>query len=117
MNKKATAKVSAKRKAKPLAASGIKGREPERAVIVTTAHRGVFFGFATETSGETVKLRAGQLAVYWAADCRGFMGLASHGPTPSCRIGRPADIELRNVTAIMEVTQEAALAWMAAPWK
>lgn len=109
MKKKATAKVSAKRKAKPAT--------KERAVIVTTAHRGVFFGFATETSGETIKLRAGQLAVYWAPDCRGFMGLASHGPTPSCCIGRPADIELRNVTAVMEVTQEAAAAWMAAPWK
>lgn len=109
MKKKATAKVLTKRKVKPAT--------KERAVIVTTAHRGVFFGFATQTSGETIKLRAGQLAVYWAADCRGFMGLASHGPTPSCRIGRPADIELRNVTAVMEVTQEAAAAWMAAPWK
>ena len=30
----------------------------ERAVIVTTAHRGVFFGYATKTDGETIE--AGQ---------------------------------------------------------
>ena len=88
----------------------------ERAVIVTTAHRGVFFGYATKTDGETIKLRAAQLAVYWSPDCRGFMGLASHGPTASCRIGRPADIELRNVTSVLDVTKGAEYAWKAAPW-
>lgn len=99
-------KKSAKRVSKP----------KERAVIVTTAHRGVFFGYATKTDGDTIKLRAAQLAVYWSPDCRGFMGLASHGPTSSCRIGRPADIELRNVTAVLEVPESAEAAWKAAPW-
>ncbi len=107
MNKKVKAKVSVK---KPPATK-------ERAVIVTTAHRGVFFGYATETDGETIKLRAAQLAVYWSTDCRGFMGLASHGPTASCRIGRPCDAEIRNVTAVLDVTPEAAAAWSIAPWK
>lgn len=91
-------------------------KHAERAVIVTTLHRGVFFGYATNTDGETIKLRAAQLAVYWSPDCRGFMGLASHGPTAKCRIGMPADIELRNVTAVLDVTKDAEDAWKAAPW-
>jgi hypothetical protein len=106
-------KISKKSAAKPKSKSPAK----ERAVIVTTAHRGVFFGFATKTDGDTVKLRAGQLAVYWSSDCHGFMGLASHGPTASCRIGRPCDVELRNITAVLDVTPEAAKAWELAPWK
>lgn len=30
----------------------------ERAVLVTTQHRGVFFGYAEDTDGATIKLRA-----------------------------------------------------------
>lgn len=88
----------------------------ERPVILTTAHRGVFFGYATDTSGETIKLRAGRNCVYWSADCKGFMGLAATGPTKSCRVGPAADIELRNVTAVLSVSAEAVKAWEAAPW-
>jgi len=88
-----------------------------RPVVVTTAHRGVFFGYATETDGETVKLKRGRLCVYWSADVKGFMGLAAGGPTSNCRIGPPADIELRNVSAVLEVTEEAVKAWEKGPWK
>jgi len=92
-------------------------KKSERPVIVTTAHRGVFFGYATDTDGETVALKRSRLCVYWSADCRGFMGLAANGPTASCRIGPPADIALRNITAVMEVTPEAVEKWEAEPWK
>ena len=34
-----------------------------------------------------------------------------------CRIGPPADIELRAITAVCEVTPAAATRWNAAPWK
>ncbi len=33
-------------------------RSKERAVLVTTAHKGVFFGYASKTDGSTIKLRA-----------------------------------------------------------
>lgn len=89
----------------------------ERAVLVTTEHRGVFFGYAKETSGQTIQLRAARLCVYWTSDLRGFMGLASHGPSNSCKIGPAADIELRSVTSIVEVSPEAVEKWEAAPWK
>lgn len=88
----------------------------ERAVIVTTAHRGVFYGHATATDGETITLRGGRLCVYWSADVRGVMGLAATGPTKGCRIGPAADITLRHITAVMECTPAAVEAWGRAPW-
>lgn len=91
-------------------------KRSDRAVVVTTAHRGVFFGYADKTSGQTIALKRARLCVYWSRDVRGFMGLASNGPTASCRIGPPADIELRNITAVLEVTPEAVQRWEAAPW-
>lgn len=89
----------------------------ERAVIVTTSHRGVFFGYATKTDGETIALKRARLCLYWSADVKGFMGLASGGPTSACRIGPAADIHLRNITAVLEVTPEAIAKWEAAPWR
>jgi Domain of unknown function (DUF6948) len=91
-------------------------KETERAVLVTTAHKGVFFGYAVDTSGETIKLRAGRLCVYWSSDLRGFMGLASSGPSNKCKIGPPADIEVRQITSITEVSKEAIEKWEKSPW-
>lgn len=88
----------------------------ERAVLVTTAHKGVFFGYASETSGDVINLRAARLCVYWTSDLRGFMGLASHGPSSSCKIGPAADIELRAITSVVEVSPEAITKWEKAPW-
>lgn len=89
----------------------------ERPVIVTTEHRGVFFGYATETTGATISLKRARNCVYWSADVKGFMGLASTGPSESCRIGPPADITLRKITAVVEVTGDAASRWEQQPWK
>jgi len=91
-------------------------KSSERPVIVTTVHKGVFFGFAEDTSGATIKLKRARLCVYWSADLRGFMGLASVGPNRNCKIGPPADIELRDITAVLEVSPEAVTKWEAAPW-
>ena len=89
----------------------------ERAVLVTTSHRGVFFGYAEDTSGTTIKLRAARLCVSWSADIRGFMGIASHGPNSTCRIGPAADIEVRDITSVSEVTPEATAKWEQAVWR
>ena len=92
-------------------------KKAERAVLVTTAHRGVFFGYATDTDGDVIELKRARLCVHWSADVKGFMGLAAGGPTKSCRIG-PAvpSIELRKITAVIGVSPEAAAAWEAQPW-
>jgi hypothetical protein len=91
-------------------------KSSERPVVVTTAHRGVFFGYAEDTEGETIALKRSRLCVYWSADVHGFMGLAANGPSKSCRIGPPAAITLRNITAVLEVTPEAAKRWESGPW-
>ena len=88
----------------------------ERAVVVTTAHRGVFFGYASKTDGETINLKRARLCVYWSSDLRGFMGLASAGPSKGCKIGPAADIVLRAITSVVAVTPEAEAKWNAAPW-
>lgn len=90
--------------------------QDERAVMVTTTHRGVFFGYATETDGEIVKLKRARLCIYWSSDVKGFMGLASNGPSKSCKIGPPADIDLRSITAVVSVTPDAVAKWESAPW-
>ena len=87
-----------------------------RAVLVTTAHKGVFFGYAVKTDGPTIKLRAARNCIYWTVAEKGFLGLASDGPGSGCKIGPAADIELRDITCVAEVTDAAAKRWEAAPW-
>lgn len=89
----------------------------ERPVIVTTEHRGVFFGYATDTDGDVIELKRARLCVYWSADCKGFMGLAATGPSSGCRIGPAVDsIELRKITSVLAVTSDAVKRWESAPW-
>lgn len=94
-------------------ASGPQSGNP---VLVTTAYRGVFFGYATETDGEIVRLKRARLCLYWSSDVKGFMGLAATGPSKSCRVGPPADIDLRAITAVVAVTPAAVAQWEKAPW-
>jgi hypothetical protein len=97
--------------------SEAKVQQEGRPVLVTTAHRGVFFGYARgDTKGEVMELDRARNCVYWSADVKGFMGLASTGPTASCKVGPPAEIELRAITSVVAVTPEAVERWEAAPW-
>lgn len=92
-------------------------KNKERAVVLTTEYRGVFFGYADNTDGDTVKLKRARNCLYWSADVKGFLGLAATGPSSTCRVGPAADIELRKVTAIVECTPDAVKAWEKAPWR
>jgi hypothetical protein len=89
----------------------------ERAVVVTTSHRGVFFGYANDVNGEIIKLRAARNCVYWSADVKGFIGLAATGPSKNCKVGPAADISLRGITSVIECSPPAVAAWESAPWK
>ena len=88
----------------------------ERAVVVTTQHRGVFFGYTFNTDGAIIKLRAGRNCLYWSSDVKGFMGLAATGPSKSCKVGPAVDIDLRDITSVIACTPEATQAWEQAPW-
>lgn len=89
-----------------------------KALLVTTAHKGVFFGYGTPTTESTIRLERARMCVYWTVECRGVLGLAVTGPTANCKIG-PAvpSIILREVTSITEVSDEAIAQWEKAPWK
>lgn len=91
-------------------------KQESRAVVVTTAHRGVFFGYTTDPNAEVVKLEKARLCLYWSRDVKGFMGLAATGPTKDCRIGPAVGIDLRGVTSVLYATPEAVAAWEKAPW-
>lgn len=76
-----------------------------RAVLVTTLHRGVFFGHTDAPVGaETVVLTECRNVIQWDAACKGFLGLAANGPVGSSRLG-PAALrtELRNVTSVTDI--------------
>lgn len=93
-----------------------KAEVAERAVVVTTEHRGVFFGYASDTSGDVIQLKKARNCVYWSRGVRGFMGLAATGPDKVSKVGPAADIEVRKITSVIECTPEAVAAWEAAPW-
>jgi hypothetical protein len=93
-----------------------KANDKERPVVVTTQHRGVFFGYAKDTDGDVIKLRAARNCIYWPAENRGFMGLAAKGPVDGARVGPAADISLRDITSVIECTPEAVTAWEKSPW-
>lgn len=98
------------------------GDQDRTACMVTTAHRGIFFGYkagdvAITDGSSSIRLRNARSCVYWTADLRGFLGLASHGPNEGCRIGPSVEeILLIGVTSVSAVSEQARLAWEAAPW-
>lgn len=83
-------------------------------VLVTTKHRGVFFGWidpATKAA-TTLTLKRCRNCIYWASSCGGVLGLAAKGPNSDCKIGTEApEVVLHDITSVSEVTEEAATAW------
>lgn len=82
-----------------------------RPVLVCTEFRGVFFGYAEDTTGNDVHLKQSRMAIYWGTT-KGVAELADTGPTEKSRIGAPADVDLRKITAVFEVTTEAEKKWI-----
>ena len=89
--------------------------KPERAVVICTDKRGVFFGYTAET-GETMTLRKARMCVYWPSEQRGVLGLASDGPKKGAKISPATDGTFMGVTCVLECTEAAVKAWEAAPW-
>ena len=90
----------------------VKARPKLRPVIVCTKHRGVFYGWAENTSGDVIHLKNARMAIRWGTT-RGVMELAEVGPNSSSKISAKADIEVRDITAVFEVSESAAQAWEA----
>lgn len=83
-----------------------------RPVIICTEHRGVFFGFATDTTGDIIHLKDARMAIRWGTT-KGVMQLAETGPTRDSNISAKADIEIRKITSIFEVAPAALTVWEA----
>jgi hypothetical protein len=86
--------------------------------LVVTTERGVFFGYGEPSlDAQHIRLTSARMVVYWSADCRSVVGLAANGPTNGCKIGPSAPaIIVRNVTAIIECSEDAAKKFDGAPW-
>lgn len=91
-----------------------------KAVVVTTKHSGVFYGYFDgdlDIDGP-ITLTNARMAVYWDVAMHSVMGLAAKGPSKKCRISPAVPcLTVNGVTAIMPITDKAAIeAWEAEPW-
>lgn len=92
-------------------------KKSERAVVVCTKDKGVFFGYCADTDGDPITLRRARMCVYWSAAMKGVMGLASQGPDQSCRISDAVpEIELRGITAVIACADAAVAKWESNKW-
>lgn len=90
----------------------------QQAVLVTTAHRGVFFGYAVDTNNKTIKLTTARNCIYWPSSVGGFVGLATNGPNKETKVGPAAEeMTLHDVTAVLKCSDTAEKAWLTANWK
>lgn len=92
----------------------------ERAVVVTTEHRGVFFGYLLPEDNqapEKVTLRGCRICVSWANSVHGVLGLAARGPCRESRVSPAAPSgEVWKITGVWDCTREAVAAWESEPW-
>lgn len=91
-----------------------KAKAKTKAILVTTKHRGVFYGEAPEKydlTKQTMSLQNARMAIYWGTT-KGVMELAQTGPTSKSKISAAADIPaLHDVTAVMLISEEARAKW------
>lgn len=103
--------------AKKVAAKKSNPRAKEVAVLIGTELRNLWFGYATDTTKDTVMLKRARQVIYWSASVKGAGGLAVTGPNAECRIGPAVDeVQVRRVTTVALVSSEAVKAFEAQPW-
>jgi hypothetical protein len=90
-----------------------------KGVLVTTAHRGVFFGYLVgEAAKEKVVVDRCRNVTYWDVATRSFLGLAAQGPTDACRVSAAAGeaSTLFDITGVFVCTPEAVKRFERGPW-
>lgn len=91
-----------------------------RPVLVTTTHRGVFFGYLVgEPAKEKVVINRARNVTYWDVATRSFLGLAANGPTDACRVSPAAGTEstLFDITGVFVCTPESVEKFEKGPWR
>jgi len=87
-------------------------------VVVTTKHRGVFFGKLVSHDRDVVVLKDARNVLYWDKSAHGFLGLAAKGPSNASRVGPSVpELTLNGVTSLSQCTDVAVAAWESEPWK
>ena len=85
-----------------------------KAIIVTTQHRGVFFGLVQDDqdmNARTMALKDARCAIRWGTT-NGVAELAATGPGKNSKIGSAVDLDaLHDITAVWAVTEAAAAKW------
>ena len=80
-------------------------------VLVTTEHRGVFFGYTDDENANPIVLKRARCAIRWNTT-GGFLELAESGPNDGSRIGsRAPKIILYSVTSVSHVAPPAVEKW------
>lgn len=91
------------------------------AVLITTDNtkRGVFSGFIdpSDVDKQTMIVEELRMCVYWSADMKGVLGLASMGPSKTCKISKAVKkATLQGVTAVVELSDGVIEKWRKEPW-
>lgn len=88
-----------------------------KAWVLTTVHKGVFFGYGEYNGDSIVTLTNARMVVYWSPSSKSVVGLAAMGPDAACRISpQVPSIIIRDVTAGFEVSAAAVEKFEVAPW-
>lgn len=93
-----------------------KDNNENKAVLVTTEFRGIFFGYVKNDDSlpSEITLTKARNCIYWASSVGGFLGLASKGVDSNCRIGNQvSELTLYKITSVTPVTEAAAKTWVA----
>ncbi len=86
-------------------------------LLVTTEHKGVFFGYGEQTAEKIIRLKNVRMCVFWSQDVRGILGLAANGPSKNCKVTPAAPaMTLQGVTSVTEVSEKAEAQWKLEPW-
>ncbi len=91
------------------------------AVLLTTdsTKRGVFAGLIdpADIDKQILTVEELRMCVYWSQDMKGVLGLASGGPSKTCKISKAVKkATLQGVTAVVELSEEALKNWRKEPW-
>lgn len=98
---------------------GEKVKDSKIPVLVTTEHRGVFFGYIEpgDVLKDPLKIYKKQMCTYYSADMHGVFGLAKYGPSKSCKIGPPVEwATVKGITSVVGVSKDAEKRWLDEPW-
>lgn len=92
-----------------------KKRKQRRAVIVTTEHRGVFFGLMEDPSPNATEATLEDVAmVIYFGTTEGLGQLAATGPTDKTKLSaRVPKWHLRKITSVLETSDVAASSFVA----